>query len=107
MQNGVNHLGHFLLTYLLWDKLMKSNFFRVINVSSVNHKLPAEPLKSQLSMDLDNFHFEKGGYSAYLAYGRTKLYNVLFTQALAQKIPKGKGLTASLHPGVVRTELLR
>jgi NAD(P)-dependent dehydrogenase (short-subunit alcohol dehydrogenase family) len=38
MQWGVNHLGHFYLTYLLWSKLLASTFFRIINVSSVAHK---------------------------------------------------------------------
>lgn len=42
-----------------------------------------------------------------ISYGRSKLYNVLFTRALAERMKKGKGLTASLHPGVVRTELMR
>jgi NAD(P)-dependent dehydrogenase (short-subunit alcohol dehydrogenase family) len=38
MQWAVNHLGHFYLTYLLWNKIQKSNFFRIINVSSLAHK---------------------------------------------------------------------
>lgn len=41
-----------------------------------------------------------------MAYSRSKLYNVLFTKALASRIgDRGKAL--SLHPGVVRTNLLR
>ena len=39
MQWGVNHLGHFYLTSLLWHKIQKSSFFRVINVSSIAHKM--------------------------------------------------------------------
>lgn len=42
-----------------------------------------------------------------MAYGRSKLYNVLFTRALASKISPDHGTITSLHPGVVRTELLR
>lgn len=38
MQWGVNHLGHFYLTYLLWKKLTASPFFRITNVSSLAHK---------------------------------------------------------------------
>jgi NAD(P)-dependent dehydrogenase (short-subunit alcohol dehydrogenase family) len=38
MQMGINHFGHFYLTSLLWDKLRRSEAFRVINVSSGAHK---------------------------------------------------------------------
>ena len=38
MQWGVNHLGHFYLTFLLWSKIKKSENFRVVNVSSLAHK---------------------------------------------------------------------
>jgi NAD(P)-dependent dehydrogenase (short-subunit alcohol dehydrogenase family) len=41
-----------------------------------------------------------------VAYSRSKFYNVLFTEALAEKVGK-RGLVTSLHPGVVRTELMR
>jgi NAD(P)-dependent dehydrogenase (short-subunit alcohol dehydrogenase family) len=41
-----------------------------------------------------------------VSYSRSKLYNVLFTEGLAQKVGK-RGLVTSLHPGVVRTELMR
>ena len=38
MQIGVNHFGHFCLTYLLWNSLKKSENPRIINVSSRAHK---------------------------------------------------------------------
>jgi hypothetical protein len=38
MQWGVNHLGHFYLTYLLWDKITASSSFRVVSVASLAHK---------------------------------------------------------------------
>lgn len=37
-QYGVNHLGHFYLTHLLWNQLNKADFFRIINVASIGHK---------------------------------------------------------------------
>jgi NAD(P)-dependent dehydrogenase (short-subunit alcohol dehydrogenase family) len=64
------------------------------------------PFLRKTTLDFDNINFQTN-YSPMLSYGRSKLYNVLFTRALAERIKKGKGLTASLHPGVVRTELLR
>lgn len=105
MQWGVNHLGHFYLTSLLWPKIKLSPTFRIVNLSSLAHKrnmgFGAEP-----TLDFDNINYEKN-YNDVEAYGRSKLYNVLFTRALASKIDSSKGKVLSLHPGVVRTELLR
>lgn len=56
MQWGVNYMGHFLLTYLLWPKISKSPNFRVINVSSLAHKrligFGTEP-----TLDFENINF--------------------------------------------------
>ena len=104
MQWAVNHLGHFFLTSLLWPKIQKAEAFRVVNVSSLAHKMPAPGIYSDL--DFPNINFEHN-YTPELAYGRSKLYNVLFTRALASKIDPQKGKVLSLHPGVVRTDLTR
>lgn len=106
MQYGVNHLGHFYLTHLLWSKLQKSDFFRIINVSSMAH-LREVGFLNRVKPNYDDMNFEKTKYRATLGYSRSKLYNNLFTHALAEKIPSNKGLSVSLHPGVVRTELTR
>lgn len=105
MHYGVNHLGHFYLTQLLWPKINKSEFFRIINVSSLAHTRVLGFL-SEPKPDFENINFDKD-YEMNLAYSRSKLYNVLFTRCLASKINPKKGLVASLHPGVVRTELMR
>lgn len=105
MQWGVNHLGHFYLTYLLWPKIKKSSEFRVVNVSSLAHKF-VFGFFGQTKLDFDNINFEKD-YDQGVSYARSKLYNVLFTRALAKRIDSRQGKVVSLHPGVVRTELLR
>nr|XP_018864942.2 retinol dehydrogenase 12 [Gorilla gorilla gorilla] len=95
---GVNHLGHFLLTYLLLERLKVSAPARVVNVSSVAHhigKIPFHDLQSEKR------------YSRGFAYCHSKLANVLFTRELAKRL-QGTGVTTyAVHPGVVRSELVR
>lgn len=82
MQYGINHIGHFYLTHLLWDKLQKSAFFRIINVSSLAHK-NLYGFCGKVTLNFDDMNFEKTKYIPVLAYSRSKLYNNLFTHALA------------------------
>lgn len=81
MQIGVNHLGHFYLTSLLWDLLKKSEFFRVINVSGHAYYM----FGKDINMDFDDFHSEHN-YNKWRNYGKSKLANILFTKALQRKI---------------------
>ncbi|XP_072513603.1 retinol dehydrogenase 12 [Salminus brasiliensis] len=98
MQFGVNHLGHFLLTYLLLDLLKRSAPARIVNVASVAHTWGR--------ICLDDINSEKS-YSRRRAYGQSKLANILSTRSLAKRL-QGTGVTVySLHPGVVRSELWR
>lgn len=98
MQIGVNHMGHFLLTNLLLDRLKESAPSRIINVSSVAHTFGRINRK-----DLNS---EKG-YNKFRAYFQSKLANILFTRELSKRL-HGTGVTVnSLHPGVVNTELVR
>lgn len=98
MQIGVNHMGHFLLTYLLLDLIKKSAPARIINVSSMAHQFG--------SINLEDINSEKS-YDKRGAYGQSKLANVLFTRSLAKRL-EGTGVTTySLHPGVVQTDLWR
>ncbi|MCH7959150.1 MAG: SDR family oxidoreductase [Candidatus Hydrogenedentes bacterium] len=98
-QFGVNHLAPFLLTHLLLDLLKASAPSRIVNVSSTLHH--------KATLDLDDLQYERNKYRAMQAYGRSKLANILFTYELARRL-KGTGVTANcLHPGVVRTSLMR
>ncbi|XP_029450219.1 retinol dehydrogenase 13 isoform X4 [Rhinatrema bivittatum] len=99
MQFGVNHLGHFLLTNLLLDKMKSTGNARIINVSSLAHVIG--------QIDFDDINWEKKKYNTKEAYCQSKLANILFTQELARQL-QGTGVTAnSLHPGVAATELGR
>ncbi len=99
-QNGINHLGHFALTGLLLDVVLKTPGSRIVNVSSMAHK--------NGKMDFDNYLFENGnGYSSMKAYGRSKLSNLLFTYELERKLVAAKKDTIAVaaHPGVAMTNL--
>lgn len=101
-QLGVNHLGHFALTGLLMDVILKTQGSRVVNVSSLAHK--------RGDMDFDNLQFEGGkGYSKIKSYGRSKLANLLFTYELQRKLEAAKNDTIAVaaHPGAAATNLGR
>ncbi|XP_030071388.1 retinol dehydrogenase 12 isoform X2 [Microcaecilia unicolor] len=98
MQLGVNHLGHFLLTFLLLDHVKQSAPARIVNVSSLGHRLG--------KIKFNDLQSEKS-YDSGLAYCQSKVANVLFTRELAKRL-QGTGVTVNaLHPGTVTTELTR
>jgi retinol dehydrogenase 14 len=91
---ALNHLGPFLLTNLLRDRLTASAPARVVTVSSGAHV--------QGRIDVDDLQ-GSARYSGQRAYSASKLANVMFTYELARRL-EGTGVTATvLHPGVVRT----
>ncbi|XP_069547601.1 retinol dehydrogenase 13-like isoform X1 [Brachyistius frenatus] len=99
MQLGVNHLGHFLLTNLLLDKLKESAPSRVINLASLAHIIG--------KIDFEDLNWEKKKFDTKQAYCQSKLANVLFTRELAKRL-QGTGVTVNaVHPGVVATQLGR
>ena len=93
---AVNHLGPFLLTILLLDRMRESAPARVVNVASMAHAsarkgIPFDDLQSRQR------------YRGMRVYGQSKLANILFTLELARRL-EGSAVTAnSLHPGTVRT----
>jgi NAD(P)-dependent dehydrogenase (short-subunit alcohol dehydrogenase family) len=95
MTFGVNHLGHFLLTSLLLDRLRAGAPARVVTVSSIGHRFAGGLSWSDLN--------HERGYNGTAVYNESKLANVLFTMELARRLD-GTGVTANcLHPGAVRS----
>ncbi len=93
---AINHLGPFLLTNLLMDRLIGSAPARVVNVASTAHN------QARKGMPFGDLQSTKK-YAPMRVYGESKLANILFTLELARRL-EGKGVTAnSLHPGTVRT----
>ena len=100
LQFGVNFLGHFALTGLLYSLLRDTPASRVVTLTSLAYTIG--------SIDFDNFRLNKE-YNASREYNQSKLANLLFTFALQQRIEAaGHGvLSLAAHPGVTRTNLAR
>ncbi len=97
---ATNHLGPFLLTDLLRQRLVDSAPARIVNVASTAHNF------ARRGMVFDDLMAEKS-YRQMEVYGRSKLANILFTTELAKRLA-GTGVTAnSLHPGSVATGYAR
>jgi retinol dehydrogenase 12 len=97
---GVNHLGHFLLTQALKDRVVASAPARVVTVSSEAHYLPQ-------SIDWDELRRRGHGITGMHQYGVSKLCNVVFTQELARRLA-GTGVTTyAVHPGTVASDIWR
>jgi NAD(P)-dependent dehydrogenase (short-subunit alcohol dehydrogenase family) len=95
---GVNHLGHFLLTTLLLDKLKASAPARIVNVSSVANF-------QARGIDWEAVRQPTKGFTAMGEYATSKLANVLFTQELARRL-EGTGVNAyALHPGAIASDI--
>jgi NAD(P)-dependent dehydrogenase (short-subunit alcohol dehydrogenase family) len=98
---GVNHLGHFLLTTLLLETLEASAPSRVISVSSDAMKM------ATLNATFYDLGWKERRYSAWRAYGDSKLMNLMFARELDRRV-SGSGIVAhAVHPGVIPTRLVR
>jgi retinol dehydrogenase-12 len=98
---GVNHLGHFLLTSLLLDRLLSQSPgapSRVVTVSSDAHY-------GAHGIDFGTLRHRGRGLTGMHQYAVSKLGNVLFSQELARREPRIS--TYALHPGVVASDIWR
>ena len=97
---GTNHVGPFLLTALLLDRLRESAPARIVNVASVGHfRAPG--------IDFEAVRQRTKSFTAFPEYCVSKLGNVLHAQELARRLD-GTGVTTySLHPGSVASDVWR
>ena len=100
MTFGVNHLGHFLLTQLLLEKMQSSGLSRIVTVSSRAHKRTT-------GVDWDALCQPTRSWTGIHEYAVSKLANLLFSAELAKRVQGTSVSTYSLHPGVVDTEIWR
>jgi NAD(P)-dependent dehydrogenase (short-subunit alcohol dehydrogenase family) len=94
-QFGTNHLGHFALTGLLVPKLLAAPEPRVVTMSSGGHRMGR--------INFDDLHGERR-YNNWLAYGQSKLANLLFAFEL-QRRADGQLQSLAAHPGYSATNL--
>jgi NAD(P)-dependent dehydrogenase (short-subunit alcohol dehydrogenase family) len=99
LQFGVNYLGHFALTARLMPLLRKGDRPRVVSLSSVAHRMGAIRFP-----DLQ----WRYGYSAWGAYGQSKLAMLMFALELQRRSDAHAWglLSLAAHPGFARTELI-
>jgi NAD(P)-dependent dehydrogenase (short-subunit alcohol dehydrogenase family) len=97
---GTNHLGHYLFTRLLLDRIKTSGAARIVNVSSKSHyrakAIPWHRLQKKTRT-----------VTGMREYEVSKLSNVLFTKELARRLEGTQVTTYAVHPGVVATDAWR
>src|SRR6202043_436750 len=93
-QFGTNHLGHFVLVNRIASLLHSGS--RLVNLSSSGHRFA--------DVDLDDPNFERTPYEEFVAYGRSKTANILFSVEFDRR-HKAKGIRATaVHRGTIKTE---
>ena len=98
LQMGTNHLGHFALTGVLLDRILTTERSRVVTVSSNLHR--AGRLRSADAAGV-------GTRNTWVAYGSSKLANLLFTAELSRRLGAAglPTLAVAAHPGRTRSNL--
>ena len=95
---AVNHLGYFLFTNLLLQKLKGDDETRIVNVSSAAHSFVKE-------MQWEDINFKNNFGQGVKPYGQSKLANLLFTRYLSIKLSTENISVNAIHPGGVNTSL--
>ncbi|KAK8685386.1 hypothetical protein V6N13_041389 [Hibiscus sabdariffa] len=108
VQFATNHIGHFLLTNLLLDKMKNTAKAsgiqgRIVNLSSIAHRYSYKK-----GIRFQNIN-DKNGYGSKRAYGQSKLANILHANELARRLQEeGVNIMVnSVHPGLIMTPLFR
>ena len=93
---AANHLGPFLLTNLLMDALIAGGSGRILNITA----------PSTTPLNFDDLQGEKR-FNSLMAFGATKMANLLFTLELARRLEGTNVTVNAVHPGLVRSRLMR
>jgi NAD(P)-dependent dehydrogenase (short-subunit alcohol dehydrogenase family) len=98
LQFGTNHLGHFVFVNRIAPILRKGSG-RLVNLSSAGHRFS--------NVDLQDPNFERTPYEPFVAYGRSKTANILFSVEFDRRHRANGIRAAAVHPGGIQTELAR
>ncbi|KAJ3356955.1 hypothetical protein HDU83_009125 [Entophlyctis luteolus] len=109
-QFATNHFAHVVFTVKLLPVIVSSQPSRIVVLSSITHFAYVPPGRG-INYD-DPSLTEKEHYNAFSRYGETKLANLHFARELQARLdmkygPDNKIYVNAVHPGLVRTELLR
>ncbi len=94
-QFQANHLGHFLLSQLLLDRLVQSAPARIVVLSSWGHT------QAKGGLDFNDLQWMGRPYRGSFVYSATKLMNLYFTFELARRLADTEVTVNALHPGFV------
>ncbi|KAF9903048.1 hypothetical protein EC991_004260 [Linnemannia zychae] len=100
-QFAVNHMGHFVFTMALLDRIKQSQPSRIVMLSSIGHEHCPKG-----GVDFSTLN-DRNASNPASRYGRSKLSNILFGKALARRLAGEKVYVNMPHPGFVYTELAR
>lgn len=100
LEFGVNYIGHYVLTALLFPLLKRTAKSRIVSMSSIAH------LNGRI--DFENLKLEKP-FDKFREYGQSKVADLIFSLELQRRIEKQKLdiISVAAHPGISKTELLR
>ncbi len=98
MQFGINHLGHFALTGLLYDLIASGKNSRVVTISSIAHM--------QGTINFNDLMGDQN-YDSFGAYRQSKLANLMFMLELAQRFQHSRvsAISVAAHPGLTHTNI--
>jgi NAD(P)-dependent dehydrogenase (short-subunit alcohol dehydrogenase family) len=93
---ATNHLGPFLLTYLLLDQMRASDSARILNITA----------PSTVELNFEDLQGEQK-FTSLNAFGATKMANLLFTLELARRLQNTGVTVNAIHPGLVKSGIMK
>ncbi|KAG0055391.1 hypothetical protein BGZ83_008783 [Gryganskiella cystojenkinii] len=95
---AINHMGHFVFTLALLNRLKECQPSRIVVVSSIAHEISVPGF---INFDL----ISDKSQTPMALYGQSKFANMLFTKALARRLEKERVYVNAIHPGFVNTDM--